>query len=340
MNIDRLFECPDYFLVAFDGDEAIFLEMDRAAYNRTVFCDQRILPKSQARIRVPWSALLERCSAISNGAAAPGIILHMAHCGSTLLARAMDIVGETVVYREPYALRQLGVEAGGSYFGSLPPSEWADRLNIVMALLSRSYRRSELAITKANVPVNFMLPGLCKSTPSARMIALHFQLEDYVLAILRPPGRKKWLANVSVQLRRGIDALTPPAATGDDGQAVARLWLAQMRLFGDLLDSNENALSLDANSLFADPGVVIKRAFEQFDHPLTDAQVEAVTASELFSRYSKDSSIAFSNATRLRRRDEARVALANELSSARAYVKDAGFDDVVKLPRPLLGDLV
>src|SRR3954471_24465429 len=106
LTLDDLFASPDHYLHSFDGDAALFMPMDRAAYHRSIFLDRRISPAANGSMRVPVSALTGRAEA----AAPLGWVFHVAHCGSPLLARALDDPAANLVLREPLALRQLAFD--------------------------------------------------------------------------------------------------------------------------------------------------------------------------------------------------------------------------------------
>src|SRR4051812_12611575 len=108
LTIETVFGSPDHHLFCFDGDQAIFQPMDRAAYRRTIFLDRRIKPAGGDAYAFP----VDRLTAHAGRMTVPrtGWIFHVAHCGSTLLARALDLTDRSLVLREPLALRQIGVE--------------------------------------------------------------------------------------------------------------------------------------------------------------------------------------------------------------------------------------
>src|SRR5436305_6486131 len=105
LTLDDLFASPDHYLHSFEGDAAVFVSMDRAAYCRSIFLDGRISPVPGGAMRVPAAMLAGRVPR----PAPTGWIFHVAHCGSTLLARALDQVQTNIVLREPLALRQLAL---------------------------------------------------------------------------------------------------------------------------------------------------------------------------------------------------------------------------------------
>lgn len=307
LTVSELFSSPDHYLHSFQGDTAIFVPMDRAAYHRSIFLDGRISPSADAQMQVPVSALTERFPA----AAPTGWIFHVAHCGSTLLARALDRPATNLVLREPVALRQLG----------LSPNP--ERLPLVTSMLSKRYRADLPTVVKANVPVNFLLPELVGLDPSARAIFLHLGLRDYLLAIMQRDAQRAWLRRLTTQLARHLGSLTGAS----DAERAAALWTTQMRAFATAIARLPNARTLDGEHFFAEPGRSLKLAAAHLRVPMGEAEVETITAGPLFKTYSKDPEISFNNELRLERRSEIERTLAPELEQAERWVRERGGED-------------
>src|SRR5262245_56777414 len=267
LDLQRLFATPDQFLFAFEGANAAFVEMDRAAYHRSIFTDRRLSPKSPALQRVSLEAVFKAQTAAAPAPEGVCYIFHIAHCGSTLLARALDLPAFNLVCREPLPLRQLGVEAA-RFLGSQPPEEWRRRAALLWTLLSRRYNADGPVIVKANVPVNFALAPLMALDPDQLAIFLYYPLEDYLLAILRSEGHRAWIDLVSGELGRGVAALVGEGRS-DDSAAVkaARLWLAQLLIYASAVEEFPNAASLSAEDLFNTPGDALTASFSHFGMP-------------------------------------------------------------------------
>ena len=295
---------PDQYFYAFEGDEAIFVAMDRAAYRRSIFLDHRISPAAAGNTRVPVAVL--------EGPAAPAFatnwIFHVAHCGSTLLARALEALGEPLVLREPLALRQLGLAPDPA------------RLKLALALLSRRYPGGRATLIKANVPVNFLLGEIEAADPTACAVLLYCQLEDYLLAILRSANHRAWLRGVTGQLADHLGDLGELAQLSD-GELGAALWLAQMRRFAAAIGRMPNARSLDAERFFAEPRAALGAAAQLFQMPASAAAITAVVAGPLFQTYSKNPALAFDNSARLARRAVLTGELADEIAAAQAWIE-------------------
>lgn len=303
LTLDDLFESPDHYLHSFEGDSAIFVPMDRSSYHRSIFLDHRFDPASNRSMRLPLAAL----TAQDRPPARTGWIFHVAHCGSTLLARALDDPALNLVLREPLALRQLAFDRDPK------------RLALTAAMLSKRYREDLPTIVKANVPVNFLLPDLVALDRQAPAIFLYSSLRDYLLAILRSDNHRDWLQRVTVQLADHLGDLS----NRSDSERCAALWLAQMRAFSTAISLMPNARSLEAEAFFADPGPTLKAASAHLGVPMSDGAVEAAVAGPLFATYSKNPDLPFDNEARLARRAQLEEPLAAELASAQDWIEAA-----------------
>lgn len=302
LTLNELFASPDHYLHSFDANDAIFVPMDRAAYHRSIFLDNRISPADDGSMRLPLAAIARDIPAPH----ASGWIFHIAHCGSTLLARALDFVSGNLVLREPLALRQSAIARDPT------------RLALTMAMTGKRYRADRPTLIKANVPVNFLLPDLARHTPpSARAILLFATLEDYLLAILRSDNHREWVMRVTNQLAPHLGTL--------DGLSVAEraaaLWLAQMQAYTDTLASFPNARSLDAETFFNDPLPTLIAAADHLEIEATADTLRETVSGPLFTSYSKQPSIAFDNDARLARRNALADELAVDIAAARGWIE-------------------
>jgi hypothetical protein len=300
LTLDDLFASPDHYLHSFESGSALFVPMDRAAYHRSIFLDGRISPASSRQMRLPLNALTGRAPR-----PAPTVwIFHVAHCGSTLLARALDDPATNLVLREPLALRQL----------ALSPN--TDLLALTAATLSKRYRADLPTMVKANVPVNFLLPELAALDPDARAIFLYCGLRDYLLAILRSEDHRSWLRRVTAQLAAHLGDLSALS----DAERAAALWIAQLRAFAAAAARLPNARTLDAETFFASPRLVLEAAAVQLGVPLSAETLDATVAGSLFSTYSKNPGVAFDNEARVARRAALAATLDAELAQAEDWI--------------------
>lgn len=304
LTVADLLASPDHYLHSFEGDDALFMPMDRDAYRRSIFLDGRIEPARSGVMRVPTALLM----GARPRAQATNWIFHVAHCGSTLLARALDAGATHLTLREPLALRQAAV-------ANSPPL-----LALAIATASKRYAAHAPTLVKANVPVNFVLPAIADSSPGHRALFLFWDLREYLLAILRSDNHREWLRRVTSQLA--------PALGDLDGQPdavrAAALWLAQIERYAAALPRFADARALDAQRFFAEPAAVLAGAAAFFGLDLDPEAIRAQIEGPLFGRYSKNPDMPFSNDERLARRAAAEAELAGELEAGASWVAARG----------------
>lgn len=308
-TIAEIAASPDHYLYAIEGGavegaDAVIVPMDRAAYARSIFLDVRISPAGETALYVPADALAAAVAPPHTTA----WIFHVAHCGSTLLARALEGLGGGLVLREPMALRQLA-------FAPDPA-----QLSLVLAMLARRYGGDAPTLIKANVPVNALLPAIAAADRQAPAVFLHLGLEDYALAVMRSPQHRAWVREVAARFAAPIADGLPGAS---DAQSLAALWLWQMRAFASALDVMPQAFSLDAERFYAEPGAVLAALGPRLGRPADAAAIAALVAGPLFTTYSKRPDAAFDNAARLARRAALAQELAGELAEARRWADRA-----------------
>ncbi|WP_298194460.1 hypothetical protein [Novosphingobium sp.] len=303
LTLAEITASPNHYLHSFEGADAAIVPMDRAAYARSIFLDARISPAGEGAALVPAAQL---------AAAAPPLrttawIFHVAHCGSTLLARAIEALSSGLVLREPMALRQIALAPDPA------------RLQLVLAMLSRRYDGEEPTLIKANVPVNALLPAIAAADPAAPAVFLHLGLEDYALAVLRSPQHRGWV--------RDIAARFAGVSTGaSDAQCLAALWLWQMRAFAASLEAMPQACTLDAERFYADPAGTLAALAPRLGRAADPARVAEVAGGPLFGTYSKRPGVAFDNTARLERGAALLRELAGELAEAREHAQLAAPD--------------
>ncbi|MBX9883881.1 MAG: hypothetical protein K2X68_02795 [Novosphingobium sp.] len=294
---------PDHYLHSFEGAEGVIVPMDRAAYARSIFLDARISPAGEGAALIPAARLAEAAPQPQTTA----WIFHVAHCGSTLLARALEAISSGLVLREPMALRQLA-------FAPDPA-----RLRLVLAMLARRYGGEEPTLVKANVPVNALLPAMAAADPGALAVFLHLGLKDYALAVLRSPQHRGWVREMAARF-----AGAPAGAS--DAHGLAALWLWQMRAFAGALDALPRAATLDAERFYADPAATLAALAPRLGRAADPARIAQVAGGPLFSTYSKRPGLAFDNSVRLERRAALLRELADELAEVRLQAQRAASD--------------
>jgi len=314
-TVESALATPDLHLFAFEGDRATLVPMDRAAYQRSIFLDRRISPARPQGYQFPVDALTSHLDSHPHATPRTGWIFHVAHCGSTLLARAIDHPDRSLVLREPLALRQLGVQRAPTDRG------WQSRLRLTTSMLGRRYHPGAPAIVKGNVPVNFIAANILALDPTAPAIFLYFPLRAYLLAILRSDDHRRWVANVTTQLQPALAEAAGDVTGLDPVERAAALWLAQMRFYAETIDLFPQARSLHAEDLFNRPSDVLAAAARHFGVALSDDEIATIVGGPLFATYAKQPGQRFDNQARLAVQADSERRLGPELERARRWVE-------------------
>lgn len=338
ITLDRIFTDPTVYLHSFDGDHARFVDMTREDFHRSIFFDRRIQREGEMIYRVPLEVLLGSLDQAPLPLGPVNFIHHVAQCGSTLLSRALDVPDKSLAIREPFTLRQLGVEAGA---GGGQLGDWLAVLNLALRLMAKRFARGPVVI-KGNVPTTMIALAIEQVVPKQAGILLHFPLDDYLAAVLRTPQHGEWVRSITDELRIGENELVGDVGEMTVPQRAAALWMLMMRRFSLLLEANPNVRSLDANRLFDDPRGTISAASELLQLDMSDEEVIKIVGGDLFKTYAKNPDLAYEPGKRVLRRDETKRDYPDAIREARAWAEEKAerFQLPVALDRPLLGDAV
>lgn len=324
VTLGDFFSDPALFLFELDQETAIFQTMTRENFARSIFLDGRIRHGNAPNFRVPMDVLLKASQSTPGVAPPTGWIFHVAQCGSTLLARALDHIGRSLVLREPMVLRRLGVAASGGTVDGRVDGHLSSMLRLTLAMLGKRWDPATPVIVKANVPVNFIAREVMEANPDCPAILLYFPLESYVAAILRTEGHVRWTEGVFDELRLSGSPLAAHQVPDSAATKAAALWFAQMKAYAGILADFPAARSLDAATFFARPAETIDAAAALFGVPLRPGEAEAIVAGELFHSYSKNPALDYDPEVRAVREIEARRRLADPISEAVEWARRAG----------------
>jgi hypothetical protein len=332
ISVQDLAEDPSLFLLALEPRAAHFQRMSRDEFHRSIFLDKRIAGAAESRFQVPIDII--RHQQWPEPSSRPvGLIFHVAHCGSTLLARALDLPGRSLVLREPTAIRRLGVEARAT--GTVD----RDILRFALSLLGKRWDGDAPVVVKANVPANFIADEILAIEGDVPAILLYLPLNNYVAAVMRTEAHAKWVDTVFEELRladSGWIASGNPASTPERAGC---LWYAQMQIFAEVIATNPRARSLDAHMLFERPAETVHQAAELFGIAISTEEAEEIAAGDIFATYSKNPTLDYDLEVRAAREEDAMRRLASPIAEAQSWVRRACTSKPIpdSFDRPLIG---
>jgi len=318
LTILDLLKRPNYFLWAYDNQHAVFAPVDRARLHQSIFLDHRIKADSGQRLKVSRSTLMQAATEVNDAPPFNRFILHMAHGGSTLLARAIDLPGLSLVYREPGVLRSIAVEISSGSTKSL------DFLLLALSQLTKRFQASEKTVVKANVPVNFILDEIFGAVPKAKVVILVTGLTAYFVSLSRTEQHRLWVKSVLGEMRakvaENLQLTEYELEKLDHKQRIGALWLSQIICFRRQLPKLQDILVIDSEAFINEPATVISTVSQHFGYGLSTESSIKITQSDLFKTYSKQPGKHFDRGSRMEEREKLEHALRDDLNIVRHWV--------------------
>lgn len=342
ITLPNLAEDPALYLYAFDFAQGLaqIQPMDRMAFQRSIFLDGRIDRGKRQPVAAPINALLNGLSDGEANNRKLGIIFHVAQCGSTLLARALDHPGTSLSLREPYALRQLGIIGAEALAGKVSDPGIDRLLKFSLSMYGKHWPGEDTVVVKANVPVNIIADKVMAAIPDAPAIVLYFRLEDYAAAVMRTPGHRDWVERVFGELQLSDHPVVATQPIEGTATKVAALWFVQMQAFATILKKYEHVHSLDAAQFLAHPMPAVRKAAELFGVRPGDQAWDDLADSDLFTTYSKNPTLDYDPEVRIAREAMTKERIADEINEVFVWVEEVSRNNALpeSLARPLVGE--
>lgn len=256
-----------WFPIDLDVGRGVFhlLRVDRALLADAAFLDNR-LP-------VDWTqATLVPAAAVPAPRTAPGWLWHTSFCGSTLLARMLDVDPHAVVLREPLVLRRLSDARHGN-------KPWREFIPATNSLLGRDWNGAKAVVKPTHAALN-VASEVMAADPGSRAILLSSSLEDFVVSHLKK--QPETLQRIPLLAERALSAsgfhqrLAPAALQPPTLLAAATLqWAAQREVMADLQQAlRDRVLAVDWAELQQEPVAQAQRCAAWLELPVAPAMLE------------------------------------------------------------------
>ena len=259
---------PNWYLSNLDLDQSklLFTKTDKESLSKASFLDARFRPEGAEQVVITIDDAMRHVD--FNRAHASKYIFHTAFCCSTLLARCLDLPGQSVALKEPEVLMTLANYKRTGHAGIANSKTKTAIFALVSYLLSRPFAPGEEIIIKPTNTVNNIIIDLMKANDQSRALLLHSDLKSFLISLLKKgeEGRAfaRNLFNIfsldSVEVKQ-LDHNQLMRMT--DLQIAALTWHLQLEHYQDsvqLFDSSR-LNSLHCDRLIADP----KQDFEESD---------------------------------------------------------------------------
>jgi hypothetical protein len=307
-------------------DRVLLVEKTEADYRDSAFLDERSLKAGGARHGVEWWHLAAAFPPAARRDA--HYIFHIGHVGSTLVSRLLGELPQLLSLREPLILRTFAERLAerGQPEALWDPGSIAGRLDVLAALLSRTFRAEQRVLVKASSFVSEVAADLVPK--DSRALLLHTGPERYFETILAGPNSRQELAMTAQarlkRLHRAVGGERWRLWELGEGERVAMAWAAEMTS----LASAANALPgssmwLDFDSFLAAPAPALAALAAFFGISLDRAGAEHLAADPLMRRYSKAAEYEYSRELREEVLAGARRDQAPAIAAARRWLDEA-----------------
>lgn len=329
LNAQTLLESPDYFPLKFDGANLAFVKMTRSSYQQSIFTlPNRVVTDGNETWLIPFSEIVSVVEQSKLELPSPSVIFQIAHCGSTLLARALDQPKSSLVIREPFVLRQYCAS-------SLPVERDAldarkRGLRVLWTLLSRKYTANENVLLKSNVPVNYALTEINDCSPKLKGVLLYCPFAEYLVATLKSDQRRAWAKHVVREMGQKIQALEDFSSLSIESlsaaQATAVLWLSQIQYYQLAIKQNPELLALDSTQLFEYPENTLLACSKHLSLNINAADSKRISSGDLFSHHAKTPELSYTNQQRIKDLTQFQVRYKKEIEQTSDWCDQSGFD--------------
>lgn len=328
-NPQTLLQSPDYFPLKFEGANLVFVKMTRSSYRQSIFTlPNRIVTHGNEVWSVPFAEIVNIVEQSNLDLPSPSVIFQIAHCGSTLLSRALDQPKSNLVIRESFALRQYCA-------APLPIEDNALKarkrgLNALWTLLSRKYAADENVLLKSNVPVNYALTEINQQSPKLKGVLLYCSFAEYLVAVLKSEQRRVWAKHVVREMAQKIQAIddfsTLDLASLSAAQATAILWLSQIHYYQLAVRENSELLALDSKHLFELPENTLFACSEHLSLNINEADSKKIAKGDLFRTHAKTPQLSYTNQQRIEDLSQLQVRYKKEIEQTFDWCEECEFD--------------
>lgn len=299
-----LFEGPELLPWQLDipGSRLLLALMDEAVYRSATFLDQRL--NLDGRIQAIWAPLPQLTADAQAGGrrqAPAAFLFHIGHCGSTLLTRLLGDDPRLLPLREPLSLRGLAESERliGADGAPLDRAGWDALRELLLILLTRSYRQDQRAFIKPSSNCNNLIAPVLASQSGHKAIFLYLNLQSYLANLLRPQSRNAlyvFADDRAADLKRFL----PGRDIRFEGLTPARLgalnWTASMaqlvHVQGDA-GFAPRVQAVEFEDFLKSPAETLLGLSRFIGAPLEPDQVERTLASGHMGRYAKDLRFAY-----------------------------------------------
>lgn len=275
---------------------AVFSPMSEESYRASSFLDNRIIRAAEKDVIAKLDDLLDWVAELKPERRTIDYILHIGHCGSTLLSRILGQRDCFLSIREPPLLMGLSRSLRALDHPGFPISEdrWEAIKDLGLLTLSKTWREDQSPLVKPTSHAGNLIPTLMAHTGRERAVLLYVDLETYLATMLRAHIRQESRLYAREFRVRQFTELLPdqPGSSDDysDAELTAMNWLLQTRdlaLAEDAPGNQGRVMRLRFETFLDDPPGTIGRLCDFLGRPASAAECRSLASEEQLGRSAK-----------------------------------------------------
>ena len=303
-----------------EGANLTFVDVPRAAWAELTFLSDEDFAGRFAKATFPVAAVASEAQGAER--APIHFVFHTSFCGSTLLARALDVPGVSAALREPDVLINLANRITRS-----DDPQNRQRLELVLRLLERPFSPGECVIVKPTNFANRLVEPMLAMRSESRAVLLYSDVETFLRSLLKRGmfGRifgRRMVAQIRSWSPLDLGYSSAELLQQTDVQIAALAWLMQIQHFDAIARAYaERVMIVDSAARLANPAQTIERVQDLFGLGLGTSQVEEIASGPVFSKHSKFSDRDYDSVARDEDHKAANQAYADELSMVVQWIE-------------------
>ena len=223
LDLDAVLSEPAFFphRIDVENNQIVFVPTFPEWLARPSFIDGRSDFSAGPSLTFPLDAVL--AAGEERPAGPDRMIFHVSFCGSTLLARMLELPGSAFVLKEPNALVDLAdLKKAGGQIG--PALEW------LRASLRRRWQADEPVVVKPSNWANNLLPELTADPAAIRPVFVTMARRPFLIAVLRG-GRDRLAFTARAAAHLAPAAQLQAAISASDDPLTRAVHLAAVTLY-------------------------------------------------------------------------------------------------------------